>query len=483
MPSWSPIQDLNQRESQGLPELRPLFSIWKEQRERIKDSEAERLFQDKLKREWAIETGIIENLYSLDRGTTRTLIEHGIQASFISHDGSDKPPEWVVAVLKDQQEALEFVFDFVGQSRGLTTSYIKELHQLLTRNQHTTDAIDPFNHQVQVPLRRGDWKILPNNPTRTDGEIHEYAPPEHVASEMDRLLELHKLHLDDGVAPEVEAAWLHHRFTQIHPFQDGNGRMARCLASLVFIRAGGFPLVITRDHRGDYIKALEKADDGDLLPLVDLFGKVEKRWFLKALSISESVISQHTAVSQILKAASQKIADRTVAASNQYSSVFDVADLAFQKATDNLKGLQATLQKELANLPHIKAKTQFFEPGKEHWFRGQIVEIARELDYYADLQTYARWARMQIANGDQTDIVVSLHSVGARFSGVVGVTAYLQVKSPTPDATGHIQSPVPLCDEPFQITYLDSWETITERFAKWLDDIQIAALDQWQKGL
>ena len=35
-------------------------------------------------------------------------------------------------------------------------------------------------------------------------------------------------------AREIEATWLHHRFTQIHPFQDGNGRVARALASLVF---------------------------------------------------------------------------------------------------------------------------------------------------------------------------------------------------------------------------------------------------------
>lgn len=53
------------------------------------------------------------------------------------------------------------------------------------------------------------------------------------------------------VSPEVEAAWLHHRFTQIHPFQDGNGRIARLLASLVFIKAGWFPLVVTRDDRAN----------------------------------------------------------------------------------------------------------------------------------------------------------------------------------------------------------------------------------------
>ena len=79
---------------------------------------------------------------------------------------------------------------------------------------------------------------------------------------MDRLLAMHREHGQRGVAPEVEAAWLHHRFTQIHPFQDGNGRVARALATLVMIRAGWFPLVVTDAGRADYIEALEIADGG-----------------------------------------------------------------------------------------------------------------------------------------------------------------------------------------------------------------------------
>jgi prophage maintenance system killer protein len=83
----------------------------------------------------------------------------------------------------------------------------------------------------------------------------------------------------------VEAAWLHHRFTQIHPFQDGNGRVARCLATLVLLRAGRFPLVVTRDQWGDYIAALEVADAGDLAGLIRLFEQIEKRAYLNAIAI------------------------------------------------------------------------------------------------------------------------------------------------------------------------------------------------------
>ena len=66
---------------------------------------------------------------------------------------------------------------------------------------------------------------------------------------MDSLIELHRNHHD--VAPEVEAAWLHHRFTQIHPFQE-NGRIARALATLIFVKAE-LPLVVRDSERDKYM--------------------------------------------------------------------------------------------------------------------------------------------------------------------------------------------------------------------------------------
>ena len=89
---------------------------------------------------------------------------------------------------------------------------------------------------------------------------------------MDRLIAMHGEHLTKGVPPEIEAAWLHHRFSQIHPFQDGNGRVARTLASLVFIQKGLFPLVVTRDDKVEYLNALESADAGSLKELISLLG-------------------------------------------------------------------------------------------------------------------------------------------------------------------------------------------------------------------
>ncbi len=169
------------------------------------------------------------------------------------------------------------------------TTCTKELHALMTRHQETVEGLDSLGRKTSVPLIRGAYKRLPNNPLRPDGTIHEYCPPEQVDSEMDRLIALHHQH--DDVAPEVEAAWLHHRFSQIHPFQDGNGRIARALATLVFVKAGWFPLVVRDRERAEYIDALEVADDGDLKPLVDYFAGLQKRAFVHALNSDTSINS------------------------------------------------------------------------------------------------------------------------------------------------------------------------------------------------
>ena len=66
------------------------------------------------------------------------------------------------------------------------------------------------------------------------------------------------------------AASCHAWFAQIHPFVDGNGRTARILMNLVFMRAGYPIAVITRDDRTRYIDALERSQVSDLTPFIAL---------------------------------------------------------------------------------------------------------------------------------------------------------------------------------------------------------------------
>jgi len=68
----------------------------------------------------------------------------------------------------------------------------------------------------------------------------------------------------------VLSAWLHHRFIQIHPFQDGNGRVCRAIASLILIENTIPPVIIYKKNRLDYYAALRDANENNqnLGPLI-----------------------------------------------------------------------------------------------------------------------------------------------------------------------------------------------------------------------
>ena len=79
-------------------------------------------------------------------------------------------------------------------------------------------------------------------------------------------------------SPGEAAIRLHHRLVHIHPFPNGNGRHARLWCDLLLsqigrpsIDWGGVKLDAAGDQRKAYIRALWKADDGDIQPLLDLF--------------------------------------------------------------------------------------------------------------------------------------------------------------------------------------------------------------------
>ena len=246
---WRPIEDLPaDAASWGSSHYRERVRRWQEARARLQDPGVDRTLLDIWLREraraFAIETGQIEGLYTLRRGVTQQLIAEGfggVRAAHALEPGlSDRT---LKGLLEDQHAAVELVFEAAAGRRPLSHHTMKSWHQLLTRHQEHAVGIRD-GRRVAIPLLRGDYKIRPNNPRRPDGVVHEYCPPEQTRSEMDRLLEMHHAHADRRLPAEVEAAWLHHRFVRIHPFQDGNGRMARLLMAYVFARAGEFPPVI-----------------------------------------------------------------------------------------------------------------------------------------------------------------------------------------------------------------------------------------------
>ena len=389
---WKPLEDLPDDLVQYVnPDLQVLAQSWTVRLGQLRESQKLKEFNKRLSRQWAVETGIIERIYTLDRGVTQMLIETGLDASLIPHGTTNKPATLVVSMIRDQKEVIDGLFDFVAQRLDLSTSYLKQMHQVFMRTQKTTDAIDQFGNYVEVEILRGDWKKWPNNPSRPDGTLHEYCPPEQVASEMDRLISMHLEHTEKGISPEVEAAWLHHRFTQIHPFQDGNGRIARALATLIFLRTGWFPLVIVDDIRDDYIHAAEEADSGNLLPLVELFAKRQIQAFRQALSISEDVAVERS-IQSIIERSLARLGQRRIP-----SSAFEISRQLENFTRQRLREVAHDLSDALQQIaPNYWASVTGNDADNDFWYKGQIIQVAKQFDYYANFRNYRAWAQMRV---------------------------------------------------------------------------------------
>lgn len=246
------------------------------------------------------------------------------------------------------------------------------------------EAATPSRELVKVPLQKGVFKTLPNNPKRKDGSTHCYCPPEQVDSEMENLIRMHTEHEAAGVPPDVEAAWLHHRFTQIHPFQDGNGRIARALASLIFIKAGWFPVVIRRDQRDNYISCLEKADEGSLESLAKLFASIQKLAFIQALSLSQTVLKEAQSVSDLIKSGIDRLRTRFEEKAQNLARVFEFSSELEGICLARFGIVAGELQSQLVELDsNYEAAAFSSRESNHHFYHTQILDLAREFEYYA----------------------------------------------------------------------------------------------------
>jgi fido (protein-threonine AMPylation protein) len=469
---WKEISDLpDDLDSLRDRELESLCEVWAREKERIGDDKRVKDFNTQLAREWAIETGIVEGVYTLDRGITQTLIEQGIDSAYIPHDATNRDPELVARMIQNHAEVLEGLFAFVIGERVLSTGYIKELHAALLRNQDSVVVFDPSGRPFETRLEKGLYKTLPNNPLQPDGTVHEYCPPEHVASEMDRLVQFHRLHAQRGTPPHVEAAWLHHAFTQIHPFQDGNGRVARALASLVFIKDGFFPLVVNRDDRKKYIDALESADFGDPSHLFHLFSQLQKRALTKAIGKAVEV-KPVGSVDEALAATRDMLVDLGRIIPTEYLTAKQFAGMLANQALNRMNAITSKLASDISRVNSAFA----FNAGM---FReaplNEIRRVAERLRYDPNVSDFHQDVVATLKAGDVTSrIVVSFHSVGAAFRGLLVAVAYFQVGD---------GPAVPISDDVFRISYQEAQSEIGPRFETWLDHSLIEGIAQWRRTL
>lgn len=228
-------------------------------------SEALRRAREVVKRAAAIDTGAIEGLYEVDRGFTFTIaFETAAWELELAKKGEN-----VRSLFEAQLHAYDYVLDLATKAEPISEAAIRELHKVVCAAQDTYRVVTPIGFQEQE-LVKGRYKVLPNHVRTRDGVDHSYAPVDVTPAEMARLVSEMRTRAFLVAHPVMQAAYAHYGLVVIHPFADGNGRVARALASAFTYRAISMPIMILSEHKNAYLDALEAADAGNYQDFVDV---------------------------------------------------------------------------------------------------------------------------------------------------------------------------------------------------------------------
>lgn len=207
----------------------------------------------------------------LDFAEKFTYNTNAIEGSRITHaqvKGIIEKQEWPKFSSKEEVSETYGVVDavkFIRETREhISISLIKKMHKVVFRNSK------PFAGEIR---QKGAEVVVAD---RQGNVIHRGAPSEKVIPLLKGLVGWYKKN-KDKYPPIVLAAVVHNQFEEIHPFQDGNGRVGRLLLNNLLIKHNLPPVNIQLKNREEYYNALqEHHKNSDIRPMIDLLLKEYK---------------------------------------------------------------------------------------------------------------------------------------------------------------------------------------------------------------
>ena len=147
------------------------------------------------------------------------------------------------------------------QDSSLTQNFIRTLHKIMLREDYTVYKNLPGGFTTSYVIHAGQYKTRPNSVITRYGDRFDYASPEETPALMTDLVDWYNKEEQEGNLSPIDLAILfHYRYIRIHPFEDGNGRIARLMMNYILSRHG-YPMIVVRSRlKYDYLEALHRAD-------------------------------------------------------------------------------------------------------------------------------------------------------------------------------------------------------------------------------
>ena len=194
-----------------------------------------------------------------------------------------------------------------------------------------------------------------DEPVVISGAPHQPPAPEEVEPLLHEFFS--SLNKAATVDPLLLASWTHWAVSYVHPFQDGNGRMARVWQDLI-LSGHGFPAALIRlQDRREYYDSLGAADRGNFDPLTQLIARSLSRTLQVYLNASREVDELNDWAASLMKAASSERAERRRLEYLRFTSQFEQLRDSFQRCATQINsvsddGLEIRFQPfEMINQP------------------------------------------------------------------------------------------------------------------------------------
>ena len=215
---------------------------------------------------WNCHSTAIEGSRLSYKDTVDLLLSHQV-----TRPQSEVDLNWV----RGHDDALHRLREMADANEALTASNLQDVHRLILGGR-PYPAVDRYGRRLPFNVRLGAYKTRPNViPDAAAGVLVEFAPPEAVPRLIDlfvqRYMERLRMHMQDPPAFDPAQLWAdaHWDFINIHPFEDGNGRMARWIVNYLAVQVGYPPLIITMPQRTDYFDALRGGPPNAPEPALD----------------------------------------------------------------------------------------------------------------------------------------------------------------------------------------------------------------------
>lgn len=163
--------------------------------------------------------------------------------------------------MKAHNIGLKMVLEEAASGTPLTEMFIRQIHKTLLRENYQVYRNLPGGATTSYTVHAGCYKTRPNSVITATGERFDYATPDETPILMKELIEWYRTEEEKGeMCPLDLAALFHYRYIRIHPFEDGNGRIARLMMNYILARHS-FPLIVVPSKtKTEYLEALGASD-------------------------------------------------------------------------------------------------------------------------------------------------------------------------------------------------------------------------------